>query len=76
MQLTQRKAAKSAKSLCVYIKEFLCVLCVFAVKAVFNESLPAHPVGYGANTPQPTCIDDAIVQINNITFTYFCYIYI
>jgi hypothetical protein len=30
-----RKAAKSAKSLCVFVKGFLCVLCVFAVKTVF-----------------------------------------
>jgi hypothetical protein len=51
-------------------------LCVFAVKAAFNECLPAQPLGYGANTPRPTCIDDAIFQANNITYIYFCYIYI
>jgi|GEM_PF-6117089 len=28
-------AAKSTKSLCVFVKEFLCVLCVSAVKTIF-----------------------------------------
>jgi hypothetical protein len=32
MNQTHRKDAKDAKSLCVFIKELLCMPCVFAVK--------------------------------------------
>jgi len=34
---THRKDAKNAKLLCVFVKEFLCVLCISAVKTVFMD---------------------------------------
>jgi hypothetical protein len=45
---THRKDAKNAKLLCVFVKEFLCVLCVSAVKTVFMdehwiEKMGIHP---------------------------------
>ena len=45
---THRKDAKNAKLLCVFVKEFRCVLCVSAVKTVFMdehwiEKMGIHP---------------------------------
>jgi len=37
MKLTHRKGAKNAKCSIDFIKEFLCVLCVFAVKTAFMD---------------------------------------
>jgi hypothetical protein len=34
---THRKDAKNAKLLCVFVKEFLSVLCISAVKTVFMD---------------------------------------
>jgi len=36
-KFTQRKDAKNAKCFIIFVKEFLCVLCVFAVKTVFMD---------------------------------------
>jgi hypothetical protein len=40
---THRKGAKNKKCLVVFIKEFLCVLCVSAVKAVFMHGHRVFP---------------------------------
>jgi hypothetical protein len=66
MKAAQRKAAKSATSLCVFINALLCIPCGAALKAVFHESLPAQPVACGADVPDPPCIDNANVQTNNL----------
>jgi hypothetical protein len=45
---TQRTPSSST----VFIKEFLCVLCVSAVKTVFTDGTGQQPYGKAVNSPQ------------------------
>jgi hypothetical protein len=49
---THRKGAKNKKCLVVFNKEFLCVLCVSAVKAVFM-------IGYRVSPEKQDVVSDA-----------------